>query len=213
MSIRSTAVSIHGMTVCGPARIGRLRNGLRFRGFNGLGCHVSLFLSLLLPPLILIVGAGVFFDLVVFDVPYFVGNLRNEIPVVGNHNVRAFVLVQCLNQDIYRLHIEVVGRLIEQQEIGLRQQHFGQCHPRFLPPRQHLDFLENVVAREQKATQYAPQFTIRLAGVRLFEFVQHRVVHPERLKLVLGVEAKRNVVAQLPLPVYGFGAGDDAQQR
>ncbi|MDT4889361.1 hypothetical protein FQZ97_1260480 [compost metagenome] len=49
--------------------------------------------------------------------------------VMRYHHIGAFVLIQGLNQDIDRLHVKMVGRLIQEEEIGLRDQDFRQGHP------------------------------------------------------------------------------------
>ncbi len=72
----------------------------------------------LFPVFIFLIGPGILFDLLVFDVPYFVGDLVHKVSVVGDGDKTSFVLLQGLDQDILRDEIEVVGRLVQQQEVG-----------------------------------------------------------------------------------------------
>ena len=52
-----------------------------------------------------------------------------EVPVVGDRHHGARVLLQVLFQPEHALGVEVVGRLVQQQQIGLGEQQRAQRHP------------------------------------------------------------------------------------
>jgi hypothetical protein len=57
-------------------------------------------LTLFLPVGILFVGARIFFDLFVFDVPNLGGHLCHKVPIVGDQYAGTSVLLQGLRQDV-----------------------------------------------------------------------------------------------------------------
>ena len=61
-----------------------------------------------------------------------VGDVVEKAAVVGNHHDAAVKLLQQAFQPQNRVDIEVVGRLVEQQNIGLLHPSLRQCHALFL---------------------------------------------------------------------------------
>ena len=76
-----------------------------------------------------------------------------ERAVVRNDQHAAGVVGERALQDILRLHVEVVGRLVEDQEICRAQQHADECHARAFAAGEHADFFEDIVAAEKKAAE------------------------------------------------------------
>src|SRR5258706_15563613 len=72
----------------------------------------------LFPVFIFFIGAGVFFDLLVFDVPDLVRDLVDKVTVMGDDHKGSLVLLQGLDEDILGNEIQVIGRLVQEQEIG-----------------------------------------------------------------------------------------------
>ena len=56
---------------------------------------------------------------------YPTGDIIEKIAVVRDGNYCAFVFLQMLFEPADALGVEVVGRLVEQQDVGLRQQEAG----------------------------------------------------------------------------------------
>ena len=54
------------------------------------------------------------------------GDVVQEVPVVGDGEDRARVLGEVLLEPLHALGVEVVGRLVEQQQVGLGQQQLAQ---------------------------------------------------------------------------------------
>ncbi len=62
-----------------------------------------------------------------FEDPF--GDVVQEVPIVGDRQDGAWVLGQVLFQPLHALGVEVVGGLVEQQQVGLLQQQLAQRHP------------------------------------------------------------------------------------
>ena len=62
-----------------------------------------------------------------------------EVTVVSDAQHRSRVALQVTFQPSYRFGVQVVGGLVEQQQIGLLQQQLAQCHAAPLTARQHID--------------------------------------------------------------------------
>ena len=62
-----------------------------------------------------------------------------EVPVVGDRHHGARVLLQVLLQPLHALRVQVVGRLVEQQQVRLGQQQRAQRDPAPLAAGQHAD--------------------------------------------------------------------------
>ena len=67
------------------------------------------------------------------------GNIVQKIPVVRNGDYSAGKFVQESFEPGHRFRIEMIGRFVEQQNIGALQQQPAQRQPTFFPPRQVLD--------------------------------------------------------------------------
>ena len=59
-----------------------------------------------------------------------------EEAVVGHHQQCPVTPCQIALQPFYHLQIKVVGRLVEDQQVGLHQQHIGESHPLLLTATQ-----------------------------------------------------------------------------
>src|SRR5207248_4645130 len=64
------------------------------------------------------------------------GDVVEEVAVVRDRDNRALVIVQMTLEPRDRLGVEVVRRLVEQQQVGLAQQQAAESDPAALPPRQ-----------------------------------------------------------------------------
>ncbi|MNI31324.1 hypothetical protein D3C73_852030 [compost metagenome] len=58
----------------------------------------------------------------------------HKFSIMGDQDERIRVLLQIVRQPVNMLHIQIVGRLIQQQYIGLLQQQLGQQDFRALSP-------------------------------------------------------------------------------
>ena len=73
------------------------------------------------------------------------GQLVDKVAVVRDKHHRAGVLAQRFEQHVFGAHVQVVGGLIEEQEIRRTQQHARQGIAIALAARKHADALEDLV--------------------------------------------------------------------
>ena len=66
---------------------------------------------------------------------------------------RSLVRVQRVFEGVPTLHVEMVGRLVETQQVVALHEQPGQGQPRALSPGQHGHGLPHVVAREQEPAE------------------------------------------------------------
>ena len=81
-----------------------------------------------------ITGAVVNFD-------HTVAALVDEPAVMGNDHHGAAVALQIFTQPVHRLHIQMVGRLVEQQDVGLLENDAGQIDARLFAAGQQRKLL------------------------------------------------------------------------
>ena len=109
----------------------------------------------------------------VFHHPDVRGQRLNQIPVVADQQQRPGEPLQHLLKDLLRGDIQVVGRLVEHQEIGVLHGQPRQRHPAALPPAQLADRLEHIVALEQETPQQGATLHRRHLRLHLEQRVQH----------------------------------------
>ena len=83
--------------------------------------------ALLLQPLLLLHEPGrivalIGYALAAIELEDPAGDVVQEVAVVGDDQDRARIVAQVAFQPVHRLGVEVVGRLVEQQQLGLLQQ-------------------------------------------------------------------------------------------
>ena len=113
---------------------------LALQRFAALRCRFLLLsqtLRLLLQPRRVVALPGDALATIQLENP--LGHIVEEITVVGDGDHRTLILLQMLLQPVYRLCIEVVGRLVEQQYIGFLEQQTTQSHTATLTTREILD--------------------------------------------------------------------------
>ncbi len=81
-----------------------------------------------------------------------------EVPVVGDGHHTPRVLLQVLLEPLHALGVQVVGRLVEEEQVRLLQQQFAQGHPPALAAGQDTDI---------SVTRWAPQRVHRLLELRV----------------------------------------------
>ena len=111
------------------------------------------------------------------------GYVVEEVAVVRHTQDRALVLFEVLLQPIDGFRIEVVGRLVQQQDVRLLQQQATQGHPTALSPTQLRNLL--VVWRAAKGVHGDAQLGVELPRVEGIDFVlDGRLAVHELLHLV-----------------------------
>ena len=83
-----------------------------------------------------------------------------------NEDHRAVKVLQRFQQHVFCAHIQVVGRLVEQQKIRRAQQHARQRVAIALAARKHADPLEHIVLAEEKTAEQAAQLDFGCCAAR-----------------------------------------------
>ena len=127
-----------------------------------------------------------------------------EFAVVAHDDSRAVEGLDGLFQHIFRWHVEVVGRLVEYQQIHGLQQQSDHSQSATLATAQHLHLLVALFAAKHKGTQYVVYLESYLALGHVVDGLVHGQILVEQLCLVLGKVAYLYVVAHLQLAAVGY---------
>ena len=116
---------------------------------------------------------------------YPAGHVVEEVAVVRDGNHRAGILLQVLFQPVNRLGIEVVGRLVEQQHIGLLQQQAAQGHAAAFATRQC--FYRLILGRTAQRVHSAVELVVKVPCVHSIEFVLQLGLAGEQCLHLVGI--------------------------
>ncbi len=113
-----------------------------------------------------------------------VGDVLEEVAVMGHHQHGAGIVAQGLFQPGHALRVQMVGRLVQQQHVGLFQQQAAQRHAPLLAARQmrHRAVRRRAAQRIERDLDPAFQFPAVL-GVDLL--LQVRLLGEQRVHLLL----------------------------
>ena len=126
---------------------------------------------------------------------------------MGDDDQRAGVLDESDAQGLAHFEIQMVGRLIEQQQVGRLSNHQCQDQPRFLTAGERCDRLEDALTAEAEAAQVIA--VILLAVVRRIvpQMIDGTALGPQQVELVLGKVPDLRVLAYMPLALEHRAAG------
>lgn len=99
----------------------------------------------------------------------FLDDVVEEVPVVGNDEEGAGVVDEGLLQDVLRLHVEVVGGLVKNKEVGRADEHADEGDAGTFATAEDADFLEDVVAFEEEAAEDVAGGHFGAAGLDFFD--------------------------------------------
>ena len=131
-----------------------------------------------------------------------------EVAVVRDEDDGVRVVVEVLLEPVARLEVEVVGRLVEQQQVGAREQQLGERDAHLPAARERLGRAVEVVRREAEAVEDRRQLQVDAVAVVEPEAILQVAVAGEH-RLVLGVGDVRVAEAILELVHLGL----DREQR
>src|SRR5579863_9076913 len=97
------------------------------------------------------------------------GNVQ-KIPVMGDENVSERIVVQISFQPIAGFEIQVIGGLIEQQQIGSFQEQLGQPYAHLPAAREFLYRTAGVFARETEAIENFTDARFERVPIAALEF-------------------------------------------
>ena len=174
--------------------------GLRLKIGAGIfdACYqASLFRSRLRLAQVIIVIACVVVGGAGLDLNGALGDRADKVHVVADEDNRAGVTLQRADQCIDTRHVEVGGRLVEQQQIGGREQQLNQREAALFPSAKYFDRLEHVFAAKQERTEDAAHFLLVHARFDpLHSLVQHAALEVEHVHALLREIADADVVAE-----------------
>ena len=107
-----------------------------------------------------------------------------EVPVVGDRQHAAGVGGEMALQPLHGLRVEVVGRLVEQQQVGLLEQQLAQRHPATLATGQGVD--DRVGRRAAQGVHRLVEPAVEVPGRGVVE-VGLEVTHLAQQAVVVGV--------------------------
>ncbi len=163
---------------------------------------------------VVLVVAGVDVDAAVFDLEDAGGEAVDEVAVVRDEEDGAGELFDGVEEHVFGAHVEVVGRLVEQEEVGGRDEHAGEGVAVALAAGEHAEGLEDVVAGEHEAAEEIAERDGVDARVGAGDVFEHARGGVEDLVLVLREVVGDDVVADADFAGGGlFDAGEHAHER
>ena len=130
----------------------------------------------------------------VFDQPQTVGDHRQKVHVVADEDHGARVGGQRVNERFAAFDIEVVGRLVEDQQVRRRQGGQQERQTRFLPTRQAAHFGVCLIGAKAETCKTGAQSGLTFGGAFAHEVLQRCFVDEQLIHLVLGKEADAQLV-------------------
>ena len=105
-------------------------------------------------------------QLAVVDLEHARGDAVDEMTVVGDQQDGAGVVLEGVGERLDRAHVEVVGGLVEQQEVGVADEQREQAEAAALAAREHLDALLDLVGAELEAAEELARLLLVVADQR-----------------------------------------------
>ena len=140
------------------------------------------------------------------------GNLVEEITVMGYDEVRPAEIQQSLFQHFPRRDVEMVRRFVEDKEIRPLQEKLQQGQPGLFAAAEAVDDLEDIVAAEHEAPQDGPGFFFAITEI-VHDFIEDRPSSVQ-VRVFLGKIADMDAAAQGDMTVCRFlFAHDHADER
>jgi hypothetical protein len=103
-----------------------------------------------------------------------------QVPVVRDDDDRAREIGQRRFEPFDSFNVQVVGRLVEQQQAGLLQHQLGQQGARFLPAGQLIDRAREILRREPHAGQCLADTNLVGIASGILEFLGQRPIALQR---------------------------------
>ena len=162
-------------------------------------------------------------DFVVVDGPQCICHGVDEVAVMRHKQNGAVVFVEHIFEGFTGADIEVIGGFVEDQQIAADEGELCQCNTPALATRQRPNALEDIIAREQKASEEGPCLGLFDEWADAAHFVEDRVGHDQsfvRLGVVVdldvapqpGMAAERGQFADHGAHQRCFAAAVDAHQ-
>ena len=126
---------------------------LRLCHAGGGGVFQPRFLAALFFQIVVVI-AEVFLHAVRAHLDNAVGHAVDEVAVVRDGEDGAVEILQSAFQHFAAVHVQMVGRLVEKEEVVALEHQFAQRHAALLAAGEHGDLLVDVVAGKEEQRQY-----------------------------------------------------------
>ena len=136
-----------------------------------------------------------------------------EFAVVADDDGGAVEGTDGLFQHVFRLHIEVIRRLVENEQVHGFQQQANHCQPTALAARQHFYFFVRLLAAEHKRTENVVDAQADFAACHSVDGLENGERLVEQLRLILGEVADLHVVADFQISLERNLAHDTLHER
>ena len=141
---------------------------------------------------------------VLTELIHLVHNAVEEVAVMRYDDDRAVKRLDGLLQHIFAGHVQVVGGLVEDEQVdGLQQQAYHR-QTALLTAAEHLDLLVGILSAEHECAQDVVDARAYVAHGHIVDGVVHGQRLVEQLGLVLGKIANLDIVPDLQFAVIGY---------
>ena len=147
--------------------------------------------------LVEIVVARVDGDLAAVDLADLRDDAVHELAVVRGHQQRAVVRLEEAFEPDDRFDVEVVGRLVHQQDVGLAEQHARHRDAHLPAARQRADVAVDPLVVEAEAVQHLARLALERVAAEMVVLFLHLAEAREDLVHVVGLRGIRHRVLQL----------------
>ena len=147
--------------------------------------------------LVEVVVAGVGGDLAAVDLGDARDEAVHELAVVRGHQQRAGQRLEELLEPDDRLDVEVVGRLVHQQDVGAAEQHARHRDAHLPAARELADVAVDAVVLEAEAVQHFARLRLERVAAEVLVFLLHLAEAREDLVHVVGARRIAHRVVQL----------------
>src|SRR5882757_931238 len=144
---------------------------------------------------------------------YAVGQRRQKMPVMRDEQHGALVLRESRDQHLLGGEVEMVGRLIQHQEIRRIEQHDRHHQSRLLAARQHPAPLLDIVAGETEAAGQRAQRALPRLRERILQLLEDGALAIEQIHRVLGEIAHFDAAADRRRAVLGLARARDELEQ
>ncbi|MOA01820.1 hypothetical protein D3C78_1212450 [compost metagenome] len=121
-----------------------------------------------------------------------------------DHHQRTLEIDQRFGQRLTHVQIQVVGRFIEQQQVGALPDDQRQYQPRFLTAREPLCGFSDLIALETKAAKVIAQLLFQHTWGDAAQVLQRRFIGPQEFQLMLGEVTQFNALCQANFTAQRF---------
>ncbi len=136
------------------------------------------------------------FDLFVPEFKDFLGQTIEEVTVVWNQNQCAIKIFQGTFENVLGAHVEVIGRLIENEQIHRFEQQFDHSQSGPFSSWKHFHFFTNVIATKHERSKHIFNFSPDIAHCHIVDGLKNSQFLVKQRSLVLGKIADHGIVSQ-----------------